>query len=131
LTWASKLQTEIALSTAESEYLCLSEALQQTIYLMKLVIEMKSHGFNIDVSKPKVHCKLFEDNSGALEIAKAPKMRPRTHHINIKYHHFFKYDKQGLIEILPIDTTQQPADLFTKPLTLELFLQHRKFISNW
>ena len=37
---------------------------------------------------PNVHCKLFEDNNGALELAKAPRYRPRTKHIAVKYHHF-------------------------------------------
>jgi len=37
---------------------------------------------------PKIHCKVFEDNEGAIEIANVPKMRPRTKHLNIKYHHF-------------------------------------------
>jgi hypothetical protein len=34
---------------------------------------------------PKIHCKVFEDNAGAIEIANVPKMRPRTKHLNIKY----------------------------------------------
>jgi len=65
---------------------------------------------------PKIHCRVFEDNNEALELAKTPKYRPRTKHINIKYWHFVEYVKQHNIEILPVDTKDQLADIFTKPL---------------
>ena len=106
LVWALRLPTEVALLKTESEYICLSEALRQTIYLMQLLVDMKENGIELDTSTPKVHCKIFEDNSGARKIAKAPKMRPCTQHTNIKYHHFREYVKRGLIEVLPIDTLE-------------------------
>ena len=84
----SQLQTEIALSTTESEYVSLSQALRKAIPLMEIMREMKQQGYNVGSTTPEVHCRLFEDNSGALQLAKAPAMRPRTKHINIKYHHF-------------------------------------------
>jgi len=70
---------------------------------------------------PKIHCRVFEDNNGALEKAKMPKFRPRTKHINIKYWHFVEYVKQHNIEILPVDTKDQLADIFTKPLPKDMF----------
>jgi hypothetical protein len=51
-----------------------------------------------DPSQPRVFCKAFKDNSGALELAHLPKMRPQTKHINIKYHHFREHVRLGLIE---------------------------------
>jgi hypothetical protein len=56
--------------------------------MMQLITELKEQGFGINMLTPKVHCKLFEDNSGAIEILKVPKMRTRTKHINMKYHFF-------------------------------------------
>ncbi len=50
-------------------------------------------------AKPTVHCRIFEDNSGALEITKVPKMRPRTKHIKIKYHHFRDFVGTGEISL--------------------------------
>jgi hypothetical protein len=88
IIWASKLQTEIALSTTESEYYALSTSLREVIPLINLLKEIKGHGINMYTKAPKIHYKVFEVNSGALEIAKAPKIRPRTKHINVKYHHF-------------------------------------------
>ena len=88
ITWASKIQTLTALSTTEAEYIALSTALREVIPLMELAKEAKQQGVDIALNPPKVHCKVFEDNSGALEMAKLPKYRPRTKHLNNYYHHF-------------------------------------------
>eukprot|EP00957_Ditylum_brightwellii_P087858 6690782-Ditylum_brightwellii.AAC.1 len=73
-------------------------------------------------------CKVFEDNSGALELARVPKMRPRTKHINIVMHHFRSYVRQKLIHVLPIESANQPADTFTKAVEQNLFIKHCKFL---
>jgi hypothetical protein len=114
--WTSKLQTQIALSTTEAEYVSLSQALRDLIPLMNLLEEIKDRGLPIIADTPKIHCKAFEDNSGALELARMPKLRPRTKHINNIYHHFRQYVRDGSISIYPIDTEEQLGDLFTKPL---------------
>jgi hypothetical protein len=98
---------------------------------MNLLKEMKEHGVELPTTKPTVYCKLFEDNAGAIHIAKSPKMRPRTRHINQKYHHFREWVKSGLIGILAIDTEEQPADLLTKPLSVASFVKHRKRVMGW
>jgi hypothetical protein len=130
-SWASKLQTEIALSSTESEYIALSQSLHEVIPLMRLINEINSAGFKVPGESPKVHCKAFEDNSGALEMARTPKMRPRTKHLNIKYHHFRDAVLKGEITIWPINTLDQTADLFTKPLGVQLFLKFRKLLLGW
>jgi hypothetical protein len=129
--WASKLQTEVVLSSTESEYVGLSEALRITIVLMNLLNEMKSFHIPLASTTPTVFCKLFEDNAGAIHIAKVPKMRPRTRHINQKYHHFRQWVQSGHIHIEPIDTSDQPADLLTKPLDSSTFARHRHTIMGW
>ena len=126
LFWSSKLQTQIALSTTEAEYIALSQALRDLIPIMNLLLELKEHGLPIVSEVPRVHCKAFEDNSGALELARLPKLRPRTKHINLVYHHFRKHVRDGLISIFPIDTEDQLGDIFTKPLPQNAFLKHRK-----
>lgn len=131
IVWASKLQTEIALSSTESEYIALSQGLREIIPMMRLIEELKGAGFDLDITTPKVHCSVFEDNNGALEMARTPKMRPRTKHINIKYHHFRSHVEDNLISIHPIDTLDQQADIFTKPLASTLFLKFRKLILGW
>jgi hypothetical protein len=67
---------------------------------------------------------------GALELAKAPKIRPRTKHINIVFHHFRDYVRRGLIVIYPVGTLEQLADIFTKPLSSTLFEKLKKKITG-
>jgi len=131
ITWASKLQTEVALSSTESEVIGLSEALRATIPLMDLLKELKGEGYPIADTIPKIHCKVYEDNSGALEIATVFKLRPRTRHLNTRFHHFRQYAARGEIEILPIDTTMQTSDFLTKPVELEILLRHRLTVMGW
>ena len=82
-------------------------------------------------SVPNEYSKAFEDNSGALELAKTPKKRPRTKHINLVYHHFREHVRKRSIKLFPIDTTNQLADIFTKPLPRDLFVKFRKQIMGW
>jgi hypothetical protein len=131
LLWASRLQTEIALSTTEAEYIALSAALREVIPLIDLCIEANEHGVPIPAEPPSVYCKLFEDNTGAYELATTPKMRPRTRHINVKYHHFRQYVDQKLIQIFRVDTDQQLADFLTKQCPIKLFRDFRKRVLGW
>ena len=105
ITWKSQLQTEIALSSTESEYTGLSYALREAIPIMEILKEMKARNFPIETAKTKVHCRVFEDNSGALEIARNHKFRPRTKHLNVKLHHFRDYVDRKEILIDHIGTT--------------------------
>lgn len=131
LLWKSQLQTEIALSTTESEYTGLSYALRDAIPIMELLKELKRNGYPITTAKAKVHCKVFEDNSGALEMARTHKYRPRTKHLNIRLHHFRDYVERGDISIHAIGTSDQPADYLTKALNEETLTKHRKVTMGW
>ena len=131
IIWAAKLQTEIALSTTEAEYIALSTALREVIPLIDLLQELLRRTSLEPLTQPTVHCKVFEDNSGALELATVPKMRPRTKHINVKYHHFREHVRRKPIRIQKIDSENQLGDLFTKPCATHLFVKFRKAIMGW
>jgi len=113
---SSKLQTEVALSTTEAEFIVLSKGLRSTIPLMRLIMELQVKGVPMLLCQPKIHCRVFEDNNGALELVKTPKFLPRTKHMNIKYWHFVEYVKQHNREVLNKDNKEQLAKIFTKPL---------------
>ena len=51
-----------------------------------------------------MRCKVFEDNNGEINLAKAPKMIPRTKDITLKHHHFKEHVRKGLIDTVTIDT---------------------------
>lgn len=131
LTYKSQLQTECALSSTESEYTGLSYALREAIPVIEILKEMNKQGFETKSEKPKVMCKVFEDNSGALEMAKVPKARPRTKHINVKLHHFRDYVERGEITIHKISTDDQTSDILTKPLNYKPFAKHRYSAMGW
>ena len=123
IVWASKLQTQLALSMTEVEYISLFMSLRDVIHTMQLLEEMKGLGIQVICTKPHVYCKVFEDNFGALEMAHSPKLCPRTKHI-MCYHHFHEHLWKGLIKIFPIDTENQIANALTKPLAQNSFCQH-------
>lgn len=80
---------------------------------------------------PHVYCKAYEDNASTLEIARTTKIRPRTKHINIVYHHFLHFVRTERIQIYPIATDEQFADIFMKPLRQNVFLYLRKTYLKW
>ena len=131
IMWASQLQTEIALSTMEAEYVGLSMALRKVIPIIELLQELKERKFNIGTTKPIITCTVFEDNEGAATMARTPKMRPRTKHINIKYHHFNSFVDRDIIGIESIDSEEQPADMMTKPLNKATLMKHRARTMGW
>ena len=131
ILWKSQLQTEICLSSTESEYVGLSYSLREVIPIMEVMKEMKRHKFKISHTIPKLHCKVFEDNSGALEMANNYKYRPRTKHLNIKYHHFRDYVERGEITVHKIDTSDQLADYLTKPVSQEILEKLRPQVMGW
>ena len=133
MLWKSQLQTEVALSSTESEYTGLSYALRDAIPIMNLFQEMKEAGIPIESSNANVKCTVFEDNSGALEIARVHKFRPRTKHLNCRLHHFRSFigDGPGMISIEKIHTLDQPADMLTKPLNEEGLFKFRLMMLGW
>mmetsp|Transcript_21406 Transcript_21406/g.29989 ORF Transcript_21406/g.29989 Transcript_21406/m.29989 type:complete len:125 (+) Transcript_21406:932-1306(+) len=124
------MQAEISLSTVKAEYIALSTAMRDLIPFTYQVMEVGSV-FNSEVTETKLFCTLFEDNNGALELAIAPRYRPRTKHIGIKYHHFREQVQNGMISIQPINTLEQIADQFTKALQVGVFEYLRGKLFGW
>jgi hypothetical protein len=58
-------------------------------------------------------------------------MHPCTKHLNIKYHHFCQHVQSGLLSIHAVSTSDQIADIFTKPLNETTFKIHRQQINGW
>ncbi len=130
ILWASQLQSIIALSTTEAEYVGMSRAVQDTLPVLWLLQELQERGHPIHSTTAQVHCRIFEDNSGAIEIATNPKYQPRTKHINQRFYFFHSHIGKHL-SVHPIKTEDQVADLFTKPLANKLFTKHRLVLQGW
>ena len=112
--WSSKQQELTALSTIEAEYIALSSATRHVLFILHLLEDLKALHIDFQLPETKVYAKCFEDNAGCLELAKAPKLRPRTKHIAVKFHHFLGYVKtdanpDGILELHWIPTDRQEA----------------------
>ena len=144
LLWTSKLQTQIALSTMESEYIALSQSMRELIGVREvlkeiyLIVLKDSASFN--KVKYTTHAKTFgclpssivhEDNESCLRFATVPKMSPRTKHIALPYHFFRSKVANKEIIVKGIDTNNQLADQFTKGLPQDKFLRDRKILLGW
>jgi hypothetical protein len=125
-----KMQSEIALSTTEAEYIALSTALCDHIP-MRTIIQELSTICKISLPAATTHSTVFEDNKGCVDLIAAPTMRPRSRHIAIKYHHFREHVCNGQICIQWISTAEQLADIFTKPLALQKFIPLRLKLLGW
>ena len=97
---------------------------------IKLTKEIASI-FGLLTRKPVFKCKVWEDNDSCITVAKAPTFTPCTKHIAIKYHHFRSFVSEGTIVINPIDTSEQLADMLTKPLKEQSFCYLRKGLMSW
>ena len=121
IIWCSKMQTENSLSTTESEYIALSQSLRYILPLMELLREIRNT-IPSPENIPKLHCTIFEDNKGCIELVKAPRMRPRTKHIVLKYHHFSRTVTEKQISIQYVDTKLHISDIFTEALKMRNFV---------
>jgi hypothetical protein len=88
VTWVSKLQELVSCSTLKAEYIALSTAMRDLVPLRRFLNEI-GEKLNLDFATPALtHSTVFEDNNGALGLATAPKLTPRTKHITVRYHWF-------------------------------------------
>ena len=128
--WVSKMESEIALSTTEAEYIALSMAMRDVLPFLNLMTEIKEF-LPVSEHQPKFFCKVWEDNRSCIRVAEAPKFTPRTKHIALKYHHFRQFVADGTVQILPISTLEQTADILTKPLPDLKFQYLRGKLCGW
>ncbi|OMO54668.1 Zinc finger, CCHC-type [Corchorus capsularis] len=106
--WLSKKQEVVAQSTAEAEYVAASCAVNQAIWIMKILTDLHQTS-----SKP---VKIFCDNQSAIAIAKNPVQHGRTKHFKIKFHFIREAQENGEVELIHCRTEEQIADILTKPL---------------
>ena len=131
ILWKSKIQSIIALSTTEAEYVALSSALREVIPIIKLLEDLSARGFPVHKTTPKFMCKTFEDNQSCIRIATDHRIRPRSKHFAMRLHHFRSYIVNRTITVEHVDTKSQIADLLTKPLPKTQFRILRSKIMNW
>ena len=119
VSWTSKIQSAVALSSSEAEYIALSMATQEATWMQKLLNDLHA------CVRP---VKIMEDNQGAIAIAKNPVAHGRTKHINIRFHYVRQAIEEGNIELEYCPTEVMIADIFTKPLSKQRFERLRQMM---
>ena len=114
VSWQSKLQTIVALSTTEAEYTCVSSAAQEIVYQRQLRQDML-----IVVTEPTL---LFNDNSGCVALAHNPVMHKRTKHLSIKQHYIRSQIVNKQIKLMFCRTAKMVADILTKATTKNIHI---------
>ena len=102
IDWFSKRQPVVALSTTEAEYVALSAATQEAVWLNRLLSDIKA--------TPQMPVVIKEDNQGTIAVARNPISHNRTKHIDIKFH-YIRALENGVIDLMYCPTEQMAADI--------------------
>jgi len=130
--WSSKLQTEIALSTMESEYICLSQACR-TLVAMRETLQVIVSTMGLLMPPEEQQTTIFEDNSATAIVANSdpPRLTPRSKTLAVKYHWFKQWVINGAMKVVHVPTGEQLADILTKALDRVKFLKNRLGLCGW
>ena len=110
VSWISKLQSVVALSTMEAEYVATTKASKEMIWLQRFMGELgKEHDMGA----------LYSDSQNAIHLAKNSAFHSRTKHIQLKYHFIRSVLEDGEFKLEKIHTSQNPIDMLTKVVTRE------------
>jgi hypothetical protein len=145
VSWTSKLQSEISLSTTESEYIALSSATGEILPLRCTLHDIMQHSFiqlppvtTDSISTPSFHStltasRIYEDNSACIVLSTtdSPQFKPRAKHISLKYHHFKDQIEKGEVTIVKVASSENWADILTKPLGRVKFEYLRRLLMGW
>jgi len=112
VSWSSKKQTTVATSTSEAEYVALSSAVTEAIWLNGILSDLHE--------SENTPMQIFEDNRGCIAMAKNLECK-RTKHIDVKHHFIRDHVANGLIDVQPIETEKQLADMLTTSLDVMRF----------
>ena len=121
ISWSSRKQQTVALSSTEAEYIALAELCQELLWVRRLLISL-----GIDIGIIHVHV----DNQSAIAMAENESSSRRTKHIDVKFH-FIKNLIQGkFVQLNYTPSAENTADIFTKALSKDVYLRHRNSIMS-
>ena len=116
ISWSSRLQPTVAVSTAEAEYQAAAATVKEALWLRKLFC---------DLHLPSITAPIACDNQAALVLLKNPVVSMRSKHIDILYHFARERCARGEVTFTYCPTDRMLADILTKPLSGPLFERFR------
>ncbi|GKV04797.1 hypothetical protein SLEP1_g16905 [Rubroshorea leprosula] len=120
ISWSSKKQPIVTLSTTKAEYVAATSCACQAIWLRRIMeeLELNQH------EATSIYC----DNNSAIKLSKNPILHGRSKHIHVRYHFLRNLVEDGTIELIYCKTEDQVADIFTKPLKVAAFSKLRELL---
>jgi hypothetical protein len=110
ISWSSKKQRTVALSSTEAEYMAATQATKEAVWLCLLLDE-------IGYTQNKIPTTIMADNQSCIALAKNPTFHARTKHIDIQHHYIRERLEDGDIELVYCNTNDMVADVLTKALS--------------
>ena len=123
ISWSSKKQPIVTLSSTESEYVALTHSAKDIIWIQKLLFELSPI-----ISVPSNIPSLFCDNQGAIRLSSDSTFHARTKHIDVHFHFIRQTVSQGHLTLHYIPTDDMIADIFTKSLAFNKFTKFRSLL---
>lgn len=117
VSWKSRKQRTVALSTTEAEYMALADASKEATYLRRFLHEV--------LGKRQPTTTIYNDNQGAGMLCKNPIFHNRTKHVDIRHHFVRERIEEGDVDVKYMSTEEMPADVLTKALS---FVKHENCI---
>lgn len=117
ISWQSKKQPTVALSSTEAEYMALTEAAKELMWMRMILTEL-----NVSVVTPSI---IYVDNMPAISVTQNDTHHDRLKHIDTRHYFIRDLVKDKIIDPTWISTHDQLADIFTKPLTAQPFITLR------
>lgn len=117
VTWASQRQHSVSLSTTEAEYVAAAQVTKEILWLQYLLEDIGE-----ELNKPRV---LYIDNQSAIKLIRNPEFHKHSKHISIRYHFVREQGRNGEIKPTYLASSEQTADILTKPLPRVSFEKFR------
>lgn len=111
ILWRTSKQKSVALSTMEAEFMALTDAAKELVWIIRILQET----FELQIIKHNVVSTLYCDNESAINFSKSSIENRRTKHIHVRYHFLRDLISEGLFYLKYVNTKNNLADLFTKP----------------
>lgn len=118
VSWCTKKQLSVSLSSTEAEYIALSVAITEGCWLKYL---LNDFGYEMMID-------IFEDNQSVIKIAQNNESNKRLKHLDIRYHFIVEKVTNKKVRLNYIKSNENVADLFTKPLGKQMFIKFRNEI---
>lgn len=120
VSWTTRKQTSVALSAAEAEYMALSIAVTEVIWLRLLLADL-----GVKINEPVV---IREDNQACIRVAEEDKPMKRLKHVDVRYHFVRDEIQKGVVRLVYVATDDQIADVMTKGLAKVQFVKLRELL---